>query len=57
MGLEEPWLYEDALTAITSAMPDAFENGSIQDLISGVGPVSLLDLIAVIIAVPLFCPA
>jgi anaerobic selenocysteine-containing dehydrogenase len=35
LGRAEPWLYEDALTAIGSAMPDAFENGSIEDLISG----------------------
>ena len=35
LELQEPWLYEDALTAITSAMPDAFENGDMQDLMSG----------------------
>lgn len=35
LGLKESWLYEDALTAITSAMPDAFENGDMQDLVSG----------------------
>jgi hypothetical protein len=27
--------YEDALTAIASAMPDAFEDGDMQDLMSG----------------------
>ena len=35
LGLKEPWLYEDALTAVMSAMPDAFENGDTQDLVSG----------------------
>jgi anaerobic selenocysteine-containing dehydrogenase len=35
LGLQEPWLYEDALTAIASAMQDAFENGDLQDLMSG----------------------
>ena len=35
LGLQEPWLYEDAPTAIASAMRDAFENGNMQDLMSG----------------------
>ncbi len=35
LGLQEPWLYEDALTAITFAMRDAFEKGNMQDLMSG----------------------
>ena len=35
LGLEEPWLYEDALMAVMSAMPNAFENGGMQDLVSG----------------------
>lgn len=35
LGLQEPWLYEDALKAIASAMPDAFENGDMQGLMSG----------------------
>ena len=35
MGLPEPWLYDDALATIVSAMPDAFENGTVQELMSG----------------------
>ena len=35
LGLEEPWLYEDALMAVMSAMSKAFENGGMQDLVSG----------------------
>ena len=35
LGLEEPWLYEDALMAVMSAMSNAFENGGMQDLVSG----------------------
>ncbi len=35
LGLQEPWLYDDAPTAIASAMSDAFESGNMQDLMSG----------------------